>query len=259
MVGMQAAESRAGAAREKETVEQSADADMIPIYIMNKLYYVPDGLTIMRAMEHAGYRLVRGVGCRGGFCGACATVYRVEGAARLHMALACQDLAVPNMHLTQLPYFPARKAIYDLDQITDPALQAMKLYPELANCVGCNTCNKSCPQGLKVMEYVAAMLRGDLEEAAELSFDCVMCGLCTARCPAEITQYQAAMYARRAYGRFFSPRPTHLDERLTELQAGKFAAEVEGLTRLDAAALKKLYAARDMETPTGGFAKAVGK
>jgi len=238
-------------------VEQSAD--MIPIYIMNKLYYVPDGLTIMRAMEHAGYRLVRGVGCRGGFCGACATTYRVEGAHRLHMALACQDLAVSNMHLTQLPYFPACKAIYNLDQITDPALQATKLYPELANCMGCNTCNKSCPQGLKVMEYVAAMLRGDLEEAAELSFDCVMCGLCTVRCPAEITQYQAAMYARRAYGRFFSARPKHLDERLTELKAGKFAAEVEGLTRLDTAALKKLYAARDMETPTGGFAKAVGK
>ena len=31
------------------------------------------------------------------------------------------------------------------------------------------------------------------------------------------------------------------------------------LLKLDADALKKLYAARDMETPTGGFAKAVGK
>jgi Na+-translocating ferredoxin:NAD+ oxidoreductase RnfC subunit len=125
--------------------------------------------------------------------------------------------------------------------------------------MGCNTCNKACPQGLKVMEYVAAMLRGDLAEAAELSFDCVMCGLCTARCPAEITQYQAAMYARRAYGRFSSPRPVHLDERLKELREGKWVGEVEGLTKLNAEALKKLYVSRDMETPTGGFAKAVGK
>ena len=259
MMGARATEVRALASREKDTVEQPANANLIPVHIMNKLYYVPDGLTIMRAMEHAGYRLVRGVGCRGGFCGACATTYRVEGNHRLHMALACQDLAVPNMHLTQLPYFPAHKAAYDLEGIADPALQVTKLYPELANCMGCNTCNKACPQGLKVMEYVAAMLRGDLAEAAELSFDCVMCGLCTARCPAEITQYQAAMYARRAYGRFSSPRPVHLDERLTELQEGKWAAEVEGLTRLDAGALKKLYVSRDMETPTGGFAKAVGK
>ena len=232
---------------------------LIPIYIMNKRYEVPEGLTIMRALEHAGYRLVRGVGCRGGFCGACATTYRVEGSHRLHMALACQDVAVPNMHLVQIPYFPARKAAYNLEEITDPALQAVKLYPELANCMGCNTCNKACPQGLKVMEYVASMLRGDLAEAAKLSFDCVMCGLCTARCPAEITQYQAAMYARRAYGRFASPRPPHLVARLAELSGGKWASEVAGLTKLDADALKKLYAARDMETPTGGFAKAVGK
>ena len=109
------------------------------------------------------------------------------------------------------------------------------------------------------MEYVAAMLRGDLAEASELSFDCVMCGLCAARCPAEISQYQAAMYARRAYGRFSSPRPAHLDDRLEELKGEKWAAEVQGLAKLDAAALKKLYAARDMETPTGSFTKAVGK
>lgn len=231
---------------------------MIPINIMNKLYYVPEGLTIMRAMEHAGYRLVRGVGCRGGFCGACATTYRIEGSPKLHMALACQDLAVANMHLVQLPYFPARKASYDLDRITDPAVEVIKLYPELANCMGCNTCNKACPQGLKVMEYVAALLRGNLAEAAELSFDCVMCGLCTARCPAEITQYEAAMYARRAYGRFASPRSAHLEARLSELREGKWAAEVQALTVIDADALKKLYVARDMETPTGDFAKAVG-
>jgi len=239
-------------------MEGTGESTLIPINIMNKLYYVPEGLTIMRAMEHAGYRLVRGVGCRGGFCGACATTYRIEGSPKLHMALACQDLAVANMHLVQLPYFPARKASYDLDRITDPAVEVIKLYPELANCMGCNTCNKACPQGLKVMEYVAALLRGNLAEAAELSFDCVMCGLCTARCPAEITQYEAAMYARRAYGRFASPRSAHLEARLSELREGKWAAEVQALTVVDADALKKLYVARDMETPTGDFAKAVG-
>ncbi len=240
-------------------MDQPTDVPMIPITIMNTRYEVPDGLTIMRALEYAGYRLVRGVGCRGGFCGACATTYRVGDRPRLHMALACQDLAVPEMHLTQLPYFPAHKARYDLEAIADPALETVTLYPELASCLGCNTCNKACPQGLKVMEYVAALLRGDLDEAAELSFDCVMCGLCTARCPAELTQYQAAMYARRAYGRFASPRPRHLDARLAELREGKWAPQVEQLTQLDADALKALYVARDMETPTGGFAKAVGK
>ena len=44
---------------------------MIPIYIMGKRYDVPESLTVMKAIEYAGFKLVRGCGCRGGFCGAC--------------------------------------------------------------------------------------------------------------------------------------------------------------------------------------------
>jgi ferredoxin len=64
-----------------ETEKQSevTDADLIPVYIMGKQYMVPPTLTIMKAMEYAGYKLIRGVGCRGGFCGACGTAYRVMG------------------------------------------------------------------------------------------------------------------------------------------------------------------------------------
>ena len=43
---------------------------MVDIYIMGKRYEVPESLTIMKAMEYAGYRLIRGCGCRSGFCGA---------------------------------------------------------------------------------------------------------------------------------------------------------------------------------------------
>ena len=123
----------------------------IPINVMGKSYRGPEGLTIMRALEYAGYRLVRGAGCRGGFCGACATTYRVEGDHHIHMALACQALAVAGMQLTQLPFFPSRRSSFNLEEIADPALEAVALYPELASCIGCNTCNKSCPQDLKVM------------------------------------------------------------------------------------------------------------
>jgi len=47
--------------------------NMVDIYILGKRYQVPEGLTIMKALEYAGYQLIRSVGCRGGFCGACAT------------------------------------------------------------------------------------------------------------------------------------------------------------------------------------------
>lgn len=48
------------------------EEEKVKIFIMGKAYQVPKGLTIMKAMEHAGYQFIRGCGCRGGFCGACA-------------------------------------------------------------------------------------------------------------------------------------------------------------------------------------------
>ena len=49
---------------------------MVNVYFYGKRYSVPADLTIMTAMEYAGYTLKRGCGCRHGFCGACATIYR---------------------------------------------------------------------------------------------------------------------------------------------------------------------------------------
>ncbi|NVM57177.1 MAG: 2Fe-2S iron-sulfur cluster binding domain-containing protein, partial [Desulfobacterales bacterium] len=62
--------------------------ELISIYIMGKKYEVPPNLTIMKALEYAGYKLIRGVGCRAAFCGACATVYRLPGSYRLQVGLA---------------------------------------------------------------------------------------------------------------------------------------------------------------------------
>ena len=45
--------------------------NMVTVFLFGKKYEVPDSLTIMEAMEYSGYQLVRGCGCRGGFCGAC--------------------------------------------------------------------------------------------------------------------------------------------------------------------------------------------
>ena len=54
-------------------------SEMVNVFLFGKKYSVPSNLTIMRAMEYAGYQLVRGCGCRNGFCGACATLYRIKG------------------------------------------------------------------------------------------------------------------------------------------------------------------------------------
>ena len=52
--------------------------NMVNVYFFGKKYTVPADLTIMTAMEYAGYTLKRGCGCRHGFCGACVLPYRQE-------------------------------------------------------------------------------------------------------------------------------------------------------------------------------------
>ena len=64
---------------------------MVHVFLFGKKYEVPESLTIMEAMEYAGYQLVRGCGCRNGFCGACATIYRIAGDRELKACLACSD------------------------------------------------------------------------------------------------------------------------------------------------------------------------
>lgn len=238
--------AEAAKAKKEVKVNETAD-DLITIYIMGKRYEVPSNLTIMKAMEYAGYRFIRGCGCRGGFCGACGTVYRTKDDYKLKAGLACQTVVEDGMYLTQIPFFPANKAIYDLEELKPTAEQVIKLYPEIFRCVSCNTCTKICPQDIEVMNYVNAALRGDILKTADLSFDCIMCGLCAARCPAEIVQYNIGILCRRLYGRHVAPPAKHLQDRVAEVEEGKFDSALEDLIKADEKKLRKLYNERDIE------------
>jgi succinate dehydrogenase/fumarate reductase-like Fe-S protein len=219
----------------------------IPIYIMGQRVEVPPTLTIIKALEYAGYTLTRGVGCRSGFCGACATVYRIKGDPTLHFALACQTVVVPNMYLAQIPFFPARRADYRLSELEPTAATLFTLYPEILRCLACGTCSKACPQEIDVRAYMAAAMRGDIAAVADISFDCIACGLCSARCPVEETQYNVALLSRRLYGRYLAPRSAHLEQRIEEIKRGDFNAEIASLKAMDRASLQQLYNSRDIE------------
>ncbi len=220
---------------------------LIDIYVMGRHYQVPEGLTILTAMEHCGYRLTRGCGCRAGFCGACATIYNFKNDPQLRYDLACQKIAEQDMHLVQIPFFPAAKAIYDLEKLEPTGEQVLNLYPDLITCFGCNTCTKTCPRELEVMWYMSDALRSDMKEVANKSFDCVMCGLCAARCPQGLVPYNIALLYRRLYGRYLAPRSKHLEDRLAEIESGKFDAELEKLKNMSQDELHHLYAQRDIE------------
>jgi heterodisulfide reductase subunit C len=223
------------------------EKDKVRIYIMGREYKVPTGLTIMEGMEYAGYRFIRGCGCRGGFCGACATVYRMKGDYKLRMDLACQKVVEDGMYLVQLPFTPAEKSLYDIKELSPSANVLLEYYPEIAKCVSCNTCTKACPQDLEVMDYVQAAIRGDFEEVAELSFDCIACGLCAIRCPTDIVPYDMALLARRLYGKYTMPKARHVEERIKEIEDGKFDGQIEKLLKISMEELKKEYEKREIE------------
>jgi formate hydrogenlyase subunit 6/NADH:ubiquinone oxidoreductase subunit I len=224
-----------------------ADSHLVDIHIMGEHHRVPSELTILQAMEYAGYKLVRGVGCRGGFCGACATVYREPGDYHLKFALACQTKVVPGMQLAMVPFFPAQRAHYMLSELKGTAKEVLDLYPEMLRCYGCNTCTKSCPQDIDVLGYVSAIVRGDTKAAADISFDCIMCGLCVSRCPAELVKHNAALLSRRIYGRNLAPNSAHLAQRREEIKAGKHKEATAAMKKLTKDELKKRYAERDIE------------
>ncbi len=228
-------------------IKEVGEDDMVSIYLMGKEYRVPDALTIMKATEYAGYRFIRGCGCRGGACGACATVYRTGDDYRIKVGLACQTLIEPGMHLTQIPFYPANKAIYDLDLAEPTVEEVLKHYPEIARCLCCEVCTRACPQDLEVMYYIQAALRGDIKEVARLSFECIMCGLCVSRCPAELMHYNVAILCRRLYAKYGMKKAQHVAERVREIEEGKFSKELEELVRMAEKDLVKAYEARDFE------------
>jgi heterodisulfide reductase subunit C len=227
----------------------SEKVQMVDIYIMGKHYQVPEGLTIMTALEYCGYNLIRGCGCREGFCGACATIYNFINDPTIRYALACQTVVQPNMVITQIPFFPAAEALYNVEDL-EPKKGENKLtelYPDVLTCFGCNNCTKTCPQDLEVMEFVSDSIRGDYQKVYEKSFDCLLCGLCAARCPQGLQPYNIALAARRLRGAHLAPKSQHNLDRVKEIQAGKFDAELNKLKTMSKDKLRDLYAKREIE------------
>ena len=151
------------------------------------------------------------------------------------------------MYVATLPFFPLVKEVYDVEKIKPTEQIMMQLYPEIYACVGCNACTKACTQGLDVMQYIAYAQRGEYEKCAEESFDCVMCGVCSSRCPAGISHPQVAMLARRLNGKYLAPHCNHLDERVREIEEGKYVELIAELMNKPDAEIREMYNNREIE------------
>ena len=242
--------------KEKKAYQEKNKVGEIEVFVMGKSYKVPAGLTIMKALEYAGYRFIRGCGCRAGFCGACSTVYRIEDEQKLGFDLACQKVVEDKMYLVQLPFVPGAKAQYDINKVEPSDSILLTMYPEIARCVSCNTCTKSCPQDIEVMKYIQNAVRGNIAKCAEISFDCIQCGLCAMRCPADIKHYHVSQLARRLRGKYLDTRSKNLSNRLKEIEERRYDDEIEKLIKSDPKQIKTLYKNRKIEAEeakdTGG-------
>jgi heterodisulfide reductase subunit C len=216
----------------------------VEVFIMGKSYQVPADLTILKAIEYAGYKFIRGCGCRAGFCGACSTVYRKEDEQKLGFALACQKLVEDKMYLVQLPFVPATKAKYDINELEVGETTILTIYPEIARCVSCNMCTKSCPQDIEVMKYIQMAIRGNIAKCAEISFDCIQCGLCAMRCPVDIKHYHVSQLARRLYGKYIAKKSKNLEKRVKEIESGKYDKELDKLVKMSKEELVRVYKER---------------
>lgn len=225
---------------------QSKD-EMVTIYILGKRHNVPKTLTVQKAMEYVGYRFVRNCGCRGGVCGACLITYRIRGEYKLRNALACQTSVEEGMEITQIPFVPAKRNFYNLEGILDVEEAVKDNFAEVFRCLACNTCTKACPQDIEVMDYIQAIIRGDYQEASELSFPCIMCGGCVARCPAEISQPNVSVMVRRVFVRQSLPVPENVSLRVKEIKQGKFDQIIDELVGMDTKKLKEIYSQREQE------------
>jgi ferredoxin len=74
-----------------------------------------------------------------------------------------------------------------------------------------------------------------------------MCGLCAARCPAELVPYNVALLGRRLYGKYLAPAAQHTRQRVGEIEAGAYRGELSELKSLPLAELKERYNARQIE------------
>ena len=234
------------------TVLEKPEAKLIPIFVMGRRYDVPQGLTIMKAMEHAGYKFIRGAGCRGGVCGACGTVYRKTGDYKLYSGLACQTVVEPDMYLTQIPFYPANRAEYKFEELTSAPEEIFKLYPELFRCLACNTCAKICPMNIAVMDVISYLKQGNITRAVELGYDCIQCGLCASRCMGELPQYHIIQLAKRIYGAKIAPQAGHLREAVEAIKSGRYEQPLKELMNEDDKGLRKLYREREMEPLQSG-------
>ncbi len=221
--------------------------NMVNVYFFGKKYTVPADLTIMTAMEYAGYTLKEAAAAATDSAAPAQPSTESKATDELKTCLACQTQVQEGMYVASIPFFPTDKRLYNIEDLKPNQQVMMELYPEIYSCIGCNACTKACTQSLNVMQYIAYAQRGELEKCAEESFDCVSCGCCSVRCPAGISHPMVGLLARRLTGKYIAPKSEHLEKRVEEIHEGKYDDLIEQIMQKPITDMQELYNNREIE------------
>lgn len=208
-----------------------ADDGLTSIEFMGKTYRVSPNTTLLGALLEIGRDSVKGMGCLGGCCGACATLYRCPGETHVRTGLACRTPVADGISFSLVGRLPAFRPGYLLSELVDPKQDLFNLFPEIVTCRSCASCVQACPQGIDVMRGVWHAVFGNFAAVAEVFQSCVQCGLCARVCAVGIQPFLVATYASRVHAALLTERPPGLLERVSQIQAGSYAEEWEAVLR----------------------------
>ena len=200
------------------------------VNINGKEIELPNPMSAIQAVWHAGYPMVHGVGCLEGVCGACKVLVRRAGGSEITTELGCQTIAEDGMQIIFLIFPTPNHHNYNLSDFKNSwemQGQFHTIFPEAASCRHCHGCTKSCPKDIEVEKGVELAVEGKFKEAGELFLECVMCGLCLTSCPERITPNHVGLFSRRISA-YFHTRPSNLINRLEEIRKGLYEIEYEG-------------------------------
>ena len=72
--------------------------------LLDRTVTVPAGMTLLNAMQVAGYDYLKGCGCRMGDCGECAVYYRLPGTVTTLRDFSCEMRVTEGMEVMEVPF-----------------------------------------------------------------------------------------------------------------------------------------------------------
>jgi NADH dehydrogenase/NADH:ubiquinone oxidoreductase subunit G len=72
--------------------------------VLEKTVEVPEGMTLLNAMQVSGFDYLKGCGCRMGDCGECAVYYRKPGSAVTLRDFSCEMRVSEGLEVMEVPF-----------------------------------------------------------------------------------------------------------------------------------------------------------